>query len=106
MNDRLHVIVLSPEYEDRIAEGVEHTERGLVVRMKPVVVEEINQGIAKALSKLVAMGVPPVLVVDPRIRPAVRQITEAKIPDLHVLSLNEITKDTYLESYGAAGSDT
>lgn len=106
MNDRLHVIVLSPEYEDLIAEGVEHTERGLVVRMKPVVVEEINQGIGKALSKLVAMGVPPVLVVDPRIRPAVRQITEAKIPDLHVLSLNEITKDTYLESYGAAGSDT
>lgn len=104
-NDCLHVITLSPAYEDRILEGVEHTERGLVVRMKPVGVEEICQGILSKLTKLMAIGAPPVLLVNPRIRPSVRQLTSTRIPDLHVLSLNEVTQDTSLDSIGVAGGD-
>ena len=100
--DRLRVIALSPELEDKIAEGVEHTDRGLMIRLKPDQVEGICKQILEGVKKLVAMGSPPVLLVDPRIRPSVRQLTQSSIPDLRILSFNEITQDTVIESVGIA----
>lgn len=100
--DRLRVIALSPELEDKIAEGVEHTDRGLMIRMKPDQVEGVCKQILEGVKKLVAMGSPPVLLVDPRIRPSVRQLTQSSIPDLRILSFNEITQDTVIESVGIA----
>lgn len=102
-SDRLHVVALSPTLEDTIREGVESTERGFVVRLKPDQIEVIVKQILEGVKKLVNLGYPPVLLVDPRIRPAVRQLTQAHLPDLRVLSFNEITQDTAIESIGVAG---
>jgi flagellar biosynthesis protein FlhA len=44
------------------------------------------------------LGRRPVVLVDPRIRPAVRQLTAGRIPQLAVLSYDEITRDTVVES--------
>jgi flagellar biosynthesis protein FlhA len=102
-HDRLHVVTLSPTLEDRVSEGVEHTDRGLMVRMSPEATEKFTKEILEAAKKLVAMGLPAVILVNPRIRAAVRHLTSAAIPDLRVLSYNEITQDTIIESVGIAG---
>jgi flagellar biosynthesis protein FlhA len=104
-HDRLHVVTLSPTLEDRVAEGVEHTERGLMIRMTPEATEKFAREILEAVKKLVALGLPPVILVNPRIRASVRQLTASSIPELHVLSYNEITQDTSIESVGIAGGD-
>lgn len=97
---RLHVVALDPAMEDRIAAGIEHGERGLFVRMSPAAVETTCNQITEGVKKLVTSGRPPVVLVSPRIRPGLRQITSSSMPRLRVLSYNEITQDTKIESYG------
>ena len=97
---RLHVLALDPAMEDRIAAGIEHTERGLFVRMSPSAVDLTCEKIQEGVKKLVTAGHQPVVLVSPRIRPGLRQITNASMPRLKVLSYNEITQDTKIESYG------
>jgi flagellar biosynthesis protein FlhA len=97
---RLHVVALDPAMEDRIAAGLEHNDRGLFVRMSPAAVDLTCERIQEGVKKLVTAGHPPVILVSPRIRPGLRQITTASMPRLRILSYNEITQDTNIESYG------
>lgn len=97
---RLHVLALDPAMEDRIAAGLEHNERGLFVRMSPAAVDLTCEKIQEGVKKLITAGHPPVVLVSPRIRPGLRQITSSSIPRLRVLSYNEITQDTKIESHG------
>ena len=97
---RLHVLALDPAMEDRIAAGLEHNDRGLFVRMSPEAVDLTCERIQEGVKKLLTAGHPPVILVSPRIRPGLRQITAASMPRLRVLSYNEITQDTKIESYG------
>jgi flagellar biosynthesis protein FlhA len=98
--NRLHVMALDPAMEDRIAAGIEHNDRGLFVRMSPAAVDLTCDRIQEGVKKLVTAGHPPVVLVSPRIRPGLRQITSASMPRLRILSYNEITQDTKIESYG------
>jgi flagellar biosynthesis protein FlhA len=95
---KLNVVTLDPALEDRIAAGLDHNERGLFVRMSPQAVEATCQRIAEGIGKLIAAGRAPIVLVSPQIRPGLKQLTSANIPDLVVLSYNEITRDTRIES--------
>jgi len=97
---RLYVVTLDPALEERIAAGIEHNERGLFVRMSPQAVEATCALIATAVSKLTQGHHPPVVLVSPQIRPGLKQLTSANLPHLHVLSFNEMTRDTQIESVG------
>ncbi len=98
--NRLHVVAIDPTMEDRIAAGIEHSERGLFVRMSPQAVELTCERIDRMIKKLVSAGHPPVLLVSPRIRPGLKQMTSSSMPRLKILSYNEITQDTQIESLG------
>jgi flagellar biosynthesis protein FlhA len=96
---RLYVITMDPAMEDRIAAGIDK-ERGLLVRMSPKAIEKTCERIALEATKLTQTGRRAVLLVSPQIRAGVRQLTAAALPRLVVLSYNEITRDTTLESVG------
>ena len=98
--NRLHVLNVDPLLEDRISTGVEHNERGLFVRMPSDTIKAICDRIRDEMQKLVRQGQPPIVLVSPEIRPALKQLTSSHLPRLHVLSYNEITRDTRLESHG------
>jgi flagellar biosynthesis protein FlhA len=95
---KLHVVTLDPALEDRIAAGIDHNERGLFLRMSPQTVEIICQRIARGVGKLTVAGHAPIVLVSPQIRPGLKQMTATNIPDLVVLSYNEITRDTRIDS--------
>jgi flagellar biosynthesis protein FlhA len=97
---RLFVVTLDPALEERIAAGIEHNERGLFVRMSPQAVETTCSLIAAAVSKLTQGHHPPVVLVSPQIRPGLKQLTAGNLPNLQVLSYNEMTRDTQIESVG------
>jgi flagellar biosynthesis protein FlhA len=102
---RLHVIALDPAMEDRIRAGFDHNERGMFIRMSPQAVEATCQAIAKQLPKLANAGHAQIVLVSPQIRAALKQITENHLPQLVVLSFNEVTRDTQVVTLGLA-SDT
>lgn len=99
---KLHVVTLDPALEDRIQAGVDWNDRGLFVRMPPATIQMVCQQIAGEITKLLRVGRPPVVLVSPQIRPGLKQITAAQLPRLVVLSYNEVTRDTKIESVGMA----
>ncbi|RIK81933.1 MAG: flagellar biosynthesis protein FlhA [Planctomycetota bacterium] len=98
--NRLYCVTLDPALEDRIRAGIEHTERGLFVRMSPKAVETTCGLISKEVEKLTRASHPPLVLVSPQIRAGLKQLSEAHLPKLVVLSYNEITRDTQIESLG------
>ncbi len=95
---RLHVVTLDPALEERIRAGFEHDEGGLRIHLSPEAVEEVCGRLDAEVEKLVANQWPPIVLVSPDIRAALKQITAAHIPQLIVLGYSEITPDTKLES--------
>jgi flagellar biosynthesis protein FlhA len=98
--DRLHVVTFDPGLEDQIRAGVEHTDRGLYLRFSPQAIEQLSMKIAQEVEKLTTANYPPVVLVNPQIRAAVKQMTSSSLPGLVVLSFNEITRDTRIDSVG------
>ena len=98
--NRLHVVTLDPALEDRIAAGIEHSDRGLFIRMSPPAIEKTCESIAKEVNKLTQRSKMPIVLVSPQIRPGLKQMTQAHLPKLVVLSFNEVTRDTKIESLG------
>jgi flagellar biosynthesis protein FlhA len=97
---RLFVLTLDPAWEDKIASGIEHTERGLFIRTPPQTVDSLCQRIAAELPKLTRLGKRPLVLVSPQIRAGLKQMTSAHLPRLVVMSFNEVTRDTKVEVVG------
>jgi flagellar biosynthesis protein FlhA len=94
----LYVVTLDPALEDRIRSGFDHNEHGMFIRMSPQAVEAICRMISADVEKLVTAGHPPIVLVSPQIRAVLKQMTAPHIPQLVVLSYNEITRDTKIDS--------
>lgn len=95
---RLFVVTLDPALEDRIRAGFEHTDRGMFIRMSPQAIEATCKLMARDIERLSAQNRQPIVLVSPQIRAAVKQMTQPHLPLLAVLSYNEITRDTTIES--------
>ena len=99
-DNKMFVVTLDPAFEERIAAGIEHNERGLFIRMSPQAIESTCALISAEVTKLAQLHHAPILLVSPQIRPGLQQMTAANLPNLIVLSYNEITRDTRIESVG------
>lgn len=104
-NRVLRVVTLHPSLEDILAAGFDYGEAGLVIKLSPQIAEAVVQEAARRLEPLTATGHPPVICCSPQVRAGLKQITSAALPKIAVLSLNEITRDTEVESVGQMGVD-
>jgi flagellar biosynthesis protein FlhA len=68
--------------------------------MSPPTIDTTCELIAEQLQVLTRENHIPILLVSPQTRPGLRQITSANLPQLHILSYNEITRDIRIESHG------
>ena len=68
--------------------------------MSPQAVETTCELIGAQMDKLTRAAHPPIVLVSPQIRPGMKQLTATNLPRLIVLSYNEITRDTKIESLG------
>jgi flagellar biosynthesis protein FlhA len=104
-NRVLHVVTFDPALEDILAAGFDYGERGLTIKLSPQIAEQVTRELASHLEHLVQQGHPPVAICSPQVRAGLKQITSAVLPRLAVLSLNEIARDTDVESVGQVGSE-
>ncbi|MFO0870203.1 MAG: flagellar biosynthesis protein FlhA [Pirellulales bacterium] len=99
-DQRLQVVALDPALEDRLTAGVLEGSRLGAPRWQPTWVESLCDALAVETQKLLRQQRPPVVLVSPPVRAAVKQLTSARLPRLVVLSYQEITRDTRIESAG------
>jgi flagellar biosynthesis protein FlhA len=104
-NRILHVVTLDPALEDVLAAGFDYTDRGLVIKLSPQISEAVTRALANELKPLVSLGRSPIVLCSPQVRAGLKQITSASLPKLAVVSLNEITRDTEVESAGQVSVD-
>lgn len=97
---RLYVATLDPALEERIQANSDLDDDGLHVGLSPRDVDDVCSSIEAQMARLADAGRPSVLLVSPAVRAAVRHLTELQLPQLIVLSFNEITRDTRVESIG------
>jgi flagellar biosynthesis protein FlhA len=97
-DNRLYVMTLEASLEDRIEEHIEVAEGGISTRLPPHEVDAICGRIEDELDSPVWAQRAPVVLVSPRIRAALKQLTFGRLPRLVVLSYREITRDAQIES--------
>lgn len=96
----IHAVTVDPALEDVLANGFELSDRGLVMKLTPQVIEGICQEMARQVQKLSRQGLPGVVVCGPRIRQVLRHVSMNTLPKVAILSLNEIPRDSTIASVG------
>lgn len=97
---KLHVITLDPSLENQIAESLQQTVHGLMPVLTPETAQRILQGLQNLVERLRQRGLSPVVLTSPRVRLPFRRLVERYMPDVPVLSLNEILPQLEVESVG------
>jgi flagellar biosynthesis protein FlhA len=94
------VITLDPQIEQLIMSHVQHTEQGTYVALDPKTLQDIISQLKKEMNKLISVGLPPVILTSPIVRIYFKQLTSQYMPDLIVISYNEIEQSVEIQSIG------
>jgi flagellar biosynthesis protein FlhA len=100
----IHYIGLSRPTEDLIRAGLQRDGSGggqLV--MDPMKAQELLRRLGSEVEKHAAGRVMPVLLAAPLIRSALRRLTERVLPQVAVLSPNELGERTRIKRLGTVG---
>lgn len=96
----LYVVTLSGMVEKMIADGVQQTEHGNFVSIDPDQSQKIIEAAAQEADRLSQMGQPPVILCSPAVRMYVRQLLEQYLPQVPILSYNELEANVEVQSVG------
>lgn len=97
---RISVLTLAVQVEDLIRESIQKTEQGSFLSLEPNLARRIIESIQEETEKISAQGYQPILICSPIVRRHLRQLIERFLPQVQVLSHNEITSQTKIESLG------
>ena len=103
-NDKNEILVytLSSDLEQNIAKGLTHTEKGLFLFLDPKTIDEIVRKIHSSLQGGMARS-RAVLLTSANVRLHLKRLTERLLPNLVVLSHNEIPPNVKVISMGMIG---
>ncbi len=93
----LQVLTLDPDLEDVIAAGVNFSDNGLIVKLSLATSDAIRQSLTETLA---ATEASIVLATSSSVRLGLRHLAATTFARLTILSLNEISRDTQIESLG------
>ncbi len=94
----LQVITLDKRIEDQIAESLRSQDSGALIPLEPGVMQKVISRIGASMERMASMNLEPVLLCSPRIRLALKRMTERFLPDLAVLSHAEVTPNIKIQS--------
>lgn len=94
------VITLDQGFENLLMESIGQNENGSYLSLDPMMTQGMINNLAIELQNLLTLGEQPILVTVPIVRFYLKRLTEQYIPDLIVLSYNEIDTDIDVQSIG------
>jgi flagellar biosynthesis protein FlhA len=99
------VVTLHPRLEQSIADSVEQTQMGAYPVIEPQMARRILSKLKELVEDLAMRGFPPVVLCSSKIRLPFRRLTERGLPNLAVLSMNEIAPGIEVEVVGTVMLD-
>ena len=101
---KLRVITLEPKLEQQIAAGVRHTPTEISLMMEPDLARHVMERLSQRVQKMLAEGLPPVVLTAPHLRLPFRRFFETTFSDLAVLSFAEIPPRVEIQNAAVIGS--
>ncbi len=98
------VITLDPELEQEIMESVQQSEQGSYLAISPDRTQEIFDSLTEEVEKFNNVGTTPILLTSPIVRGYFKKLVEQILPDLVVLSYNEVEQSIAIKSIGMVSS--
>lgn len=99
-DERLKVITAGASVEKRIADAIQRTEQGTYFVLDPESSQKIYEAVLEQVKRVQQSGVQPIVLTSPAIRMYLRQLLARYLPDLPVLSYNELEPDIEVQSVG------
>ena len=93
VNAPLSAITLEPRLEQLLHNVLQQSNANKGLMIEPKLAESLFDALRQNVRMVEDQGYPAVLVVSPAIRPWLAQIVRPRIPDMTVLSYNEIPED-------------
>jgi flagellar biosynthesis protein FlhA len=93
-------VMLSYELEDTLTKAVQHTEHGSYLGLDPKLAQRLINELMQAVEAMVQAQYTPLLVTSPFTRPHVKRLTEPYLPQLVVLSHNDIVANVRIKNLG------
>ncbi|MDZ4662073.1 MAG: flagellar biosynthesis protein FlhA [Pseudomonadota bacterium] len=97
---QLNVIALAPKVESLIANSLIQTDQGVQLVMDPMTAQKLIAQISKSIELHPEVAGLPVVLTSPTSRRHIYKLTSRFIPQLSVLSHNEISSDAKVRSVG------
>ncbi len=94
------VVTLDQELENRLMEAIEENANGTYLSIDPMTTQSILTSLSDEVRKIMEMGEQPIVVTAPIVRLYFKRLSEQAIPELIVLSYNEIEADIDIKSAG------
>ncbi len=104
--DQNEVVLLSQKVEQEIMAAVKHTEQGTYFSLDPERIRQIMDDAQKKLSVLEEREKPPIVVCQPIVRMYFKKLCEDYLPDVIVISYNEIDNNINITAVGTIGEES
>lgn len=102
-DDSARVITLDPALENLIAEKTKQTEQGTYVALSQDEIQRVFNRLRETIENMNQMGITPIVLTSPLVRRQFKNITSTMVPDLTVLSYNELDNNVEVFSDGVIG---
>ena len=102
----LSVLTLTTQIEDLIRESVQATEQGSFLALDPNLGQKIIEAIQANVDKISQEGYQPIIITSPVVRRHLRRLIERFMPQVVVLSHNELTNQSKIQSLGTVDMKT
>ncbi|MFU8819099.1 MAG: flagellar biosynthesis protein FlhA [Desulfurivibrio sp.] len=96
----LAVLTLAPKTEDLIRESLQQTDQGVFLNLEPNLAQHLLEQIQQAADRVAGDGYQPIILTSPAVRRHLRRLLERFMPQVMVLSHNEVTTQTRIRSLG------
>jgi flagellar biosynthesis protein FlhA len=97
----LPVFAMSPRLEQKIKDSMSgDLNQGWQLGLSPADIQQVIKSSSVAAEQMAMAGLTPILLVHPDLRFVVRKILEGSLPQLYVISYNEIAAGAQLKSLG------
>lgn len=96
----LPVITLEPSLEQQLVDSIQPTETGNYMTLNPRVLQALMQSLTREVENMLSKGHIPVLVSASVARANLKRATERQLPQLIVLSYNELSHGVQVQAVG------
>ncbi len=97
---RAQVVTLEQDLENMLMESIQQSDMGSYLSLDPSTTQNMMNSLAVQIQNLLALGEQPIVLTAPIVRFYFKRLTEQQIPDLIVLSYNELEADVEVKSSG------